>query len=221
MNKIERRVKNKKTMAMNYFMGGNDRDPKRTLGIRDKQILWLRANKRCENPKCNRQIEFTEMLPGHKTAHARGGKTTLKNAVCLCYQCNKLQGTDSWAVFLSKQGIVDSKQEERKANKQSLGKLSVKELKALADKHHIKVKGEVVENIFDSHVKPPTKSQYITKLSRVVTTKDLILNDSETSEPIKKRGIEMATVKCGYCQGAGQTIRGTCNVCHGKGWVIL
>ncbi len=78
---------------------------KRTLGIRDKQILYRNANKRCENPACKKEIDFDEMQTGHKTAYSKNGKTTLKNSVCLCYRCNKLQGTDSWETFLRKQGI--------------------------------------------------------------------------------------------------------------------
>jgi len=71
-------------------------DSKRSLGIRDRQILYRNAKGRCQNPACNKKIEFDEMQVGHKTAWSRGGSTTLRNSVCLCYRCNKLQGTDSW-----------------------------------------------------------------------------------------------------------------------------
>jgi hypothetical protein len=46
----------------------DDRDAKRSLGIRDKQILYDRAKGRCENPACRKQISFVEMIPGHKRA---------------------------------------------------------------------------------------------------------------------------------------------------------
>jgi hypothetical protein len=49
------------------------------------------------------------MQVGHKTAWSRSRSTTLRNSVCLCYRCNKLQGTDSWAVFMKKQGVKDQK----------------------------------------------------------------------------------------------------------------
>jgi 5-methylcytosine-specific restriction endonuclease McrA len=84
------------------------RTEKRTLSIRDKEILYEKAKGRCENPKCNKKIKFIEMQVGHKTAHSKGGKTNLSNCVCLCYGCNRLQGTDSWATFLRKQGIKTS-----------------------------------------------------------------------------------------------------------------
>ncbi len=82
---------------------------RRSLGIRDRQILYRNANSRCENPKCRKKIEFDEMQVGHKTAWSRGGGTTIKNSACLCYRCNKLQGTGSWTVFMKKQGIEDPK----------------------------------------------------------------------------------------------------------------
>ena len=90
---------------------------KRTLGQRDKQILWSQANHKCQNPYCPRKgkhIEFNEMQIGHKTAFSRGGNTTLKNSVCLCYSCNKLQGTDSWEKFLKKQAQAKIQGELRK-----------------------------------------------------------------------------------------------------------
>ncbi len=163
------------------FFFGDDSRPKRTLGIRDKQILYRNANRRCENPNCSRKIEFDEMQVGHKTAWSKGGRTTLKNSVCLCYRCNKLQGTDSWATFLKKQGIEDPKIRMKK----SLETLNMKQLKSLADKHNIKVKGQIVEGFFDSYRKAPTKRQYIKKLTGEVTEKEL---SSLSKETIKKGG---------------------------------
>lgn len=75
---------------------------KRTLGIRDKQILYRRAKKKCE--ACDRKIDFDEMHSGHKNAASKGGSATLRNSVCICARCNKLQGTDSWSTFMRKSG---------------------------------------------------------------------------------------------------------------------
>lgn len=166
---------------MNFW--GDDTDSKRTLGIRDKQILYRNAKGRCENPACGKKIDFDEMQVGHKTAWSRGGRTTLKNSVCLCYRCNKLQGTDSWATFLRKQNVVDPKTTLKKA----LQALSIKQLKYLADKHNIKVKGQVVEDFFDSYRKAPTKGQYVNKLSGVVTDREIQSAPKETVKPVAKR----------------------------------
>ena len=35
------------------------------------------------------------MQVGHGRAYSKGGATTLANSACLCYRCNKLQGTGS------------------------------------------------------------------------------------------------------------------------------
>jgi 5-methylcytosine-specific restriction endonuclease McrA len=79
-----------------------EKSKKRVLGIRDKQIIYQKANHKCE--ACGKEIDFTEMQVGHKTAWSKGGSTTLRNSVCLCYRCNKLQGTDSWQIFMKKLG---------------------------------------------------------------------------------------------------------------------
>lgn len=155
----------------------DERDSKRTLGIKDKQILYERAKGRCENPACRAKITFVEMQPGHKIAWSKGGRTTLKNSVCLCYKCNKLQGNDSWVIFLKKFGVVDPKTKEKESIKQSLGTLSIKQLKFLADKHGIKVKGKMEDDGWDSYRKAPTKKQYVSKLIGIITAKELTHKD--------------------------------------------
>ena len=106
---------------------GSQKSSKRTLGIRDKQILYHRAKGKCE--ACGKKIEFSEMLTGHKTAASKGGSTTFRNSVCLCYKCNKLQGTDSWATFMKKRGksntrSVTSGKKRSPPKKKSKGKSS-------------------------------------------------------------------------------------------------
>jgi len=165
---------------MIYF---DDTDSKRTLGIRDRQILYRNAKGRCENPACGKKIDFDEMQVGHKTAWSKGGRTTIKSCLCLCYRCNKLQGTDSWATFLRKQGVEDPKARLKKL----LQGLSIKQLKFLADKHQLKVKGQVVETFFDSYKRAPTKSQYINKLAGIVTEKEISSVPKETVKTAKKK----------------------------------
>src|SRR3989344_4426008 len=79
-----------------------DEPKRRTLRIRDKQILFHRAGSKCEG--CERSIDFSEMHAGHKKAASKGGSATLRNSICICARCNKLQGTDSWATFMKKMG---------------------------------------------------------------------------------------------------------------------
>jgi len=165
------------------FFDDNYYDSKRALGTRDKQILYRNAKGRCQNPACNKKIDYDEMQVGHKTAWSRGGSTTLRNSVCLCYRCNKLQGTDSWAVFMKKQGIEDPKTKV----KQSLENLTLQQLKLLAAKHRVKVTGYVEEGLFSSRRIAPTKRQYINKLSGVVTNADLRSVPKEPPRTAKRK----------------------------------
>ncbi|MCD6576306.1 MAG: HNH endonuclease [Nanoarchaeota archaeon] len=90
---------------------------KRTLSLRDKQILYHRAKGRCE--ACGKKIDFSEMQVGHKKAYSKGGATTLANSVCLCYRCNKLQGTDSFATLKKKLDGTYGKRTKRTRTKQT------------------------------------------------------------------------------------------------------
>ncbi len=100
---------------MAWFWGDDDRDSKRTFGTRDKQILLERAQHKCQN--CGKRITYESMMVGHKTAWSKGGRTTFRNAVVLCFKCNKLQGTDSWATFQRKQGKAQAKKPAKKKRK--------------------------------------------------------------------------------------------------------
>jgi hypothetical protein len=174
---------------MTFWDSDNDRDSKRTLGIRDKQILWERAKHKCENPACRKAISFVEMQPGHKKPWSKGGRTTLANSVCLCYKCNKLQGDDNWEVFLKKQGVTSSEMQAKQAKermKQSLEALTLPQLKFLATKHKIKLKGRVEEALFSSRTIAPTKADYVRKLLSFVTDSDLRSLPKPEPKPAKK-----------------------------------
>jgi hypothetical protein len=113
------------------------------------------------------------MQVGHKTAYSKGGSTTLKNTVCLCYACNKLQGTDSWATFQKKMGKTV---EVPKNNfKSELDALTLPQLKFLADKYNIKPKGKVEEGWLEDRRLPPGKKQYVNALSKIVNETDIEL----------------------------------------------
>ncbi|MDO8531874.1 MAG: HNH endonuclease signature motif containing protein [Dehalococcoidia bacterium] len=170
----------------------DERSAKRALGERDRKILYRNANKKCQNPGCrkkNSEIEYDEMQVGHKTAYSKGGKTTLKNSVCLCWTCNNLQGDYSWATFLKKQGFEVPKipKTPEQSMKEALETLTVKQLKHLAEQHHIKVQGRLEEDFLDSHRVAPTKRQYINKLSGIVTNAELTSMPKETPKKAKAK----------------------------------
>ena len=156
---------------------------KRTLGIRDRQILWERAGHKCQNPACGKRLDFTEMQVGHKTPASKGGRATLRNCVCLCYKCNKLQGTDSWNVFLKKMG----KQPEISKTREILKRLSIQKLKFLAQKHSVKVKGRTVEGWFEDYRRPPSKIQYVNALAKQISEKDIRSGLKEVPKQKKKK----------------------------------
>jgi hypothetical protein len=154
---------------------------KRTLSSRDRQILWERAGQKCQ--ACGEPITFIEMQVGHKTAYSKGGSTTLRNSVCLCYKCNKLQGTDSWSKFLKKIGKTPASSE----SKTVLKNLSVAQLKELAKMHNVTVKGKKVEDFFGYSIKPPTKAQFISAISKKVSLQDINSFIKNLPAPVKRK----------------------------------
>jgi len=159
----------------------DDESVKRTLGIRDKKILWERAGHKCE--ACGKELDFTEMQVGHKTAASKGGRATLRNCVCLCYRCNNLQGTDSWNTFLKKMG----KEPEGAKTKEILKGLSIQKFKFLAQKYNVKVKGSVEGGLFGDYQRPPSKTQYVNALAKQISEKDISSGLKEIPEPVKKK----------------------------------
>jgi hypothetical protein len=161
-----------------------DESTKRTLGIRDRQILWEKAGHRCQS--CGKEIDFTEMQVGHKTAFSKGGETSLRNSVCLCYKCNKLQGTDSWQVFMKKMGKVPESSENKKT-KDTLKTLNITQLKFLAKKYNVKVRGTVEQGLFSETRRPPTKAQYLKALAQEISGKDISSALKEMPLPVKRK----------------------------------
>jgi 5-methylcytosine-specific restriction endonuclease McrA len=97
------------------FGFGSKKRKKRTLGRNDRDILYIRAKRKCEG--CGEKIDQSEMQVGHKTAYSKGGATTLANSACLCYRCNKLQGTGSLATLKKKLAGTYGKRTKKKAMK--------------------------------------------------------------------------------------------------------
>jgi len=141
----------------------DDEPTKRTLTIREREILYKNAKGKCQNPACRKKLQFYEMEVGHKTAASKGGRATLHNCVCLCASCNRLQHTDSWKTFLKKQGIQDGSSD----NKKALKTLSIPQLKFIAKKKYVKVKGRTYDDGWSSSTSSPTKTQYVNKLANV------------------------------------------------------
>jgi hypothetical protein len=65
-------------------------DTKRRFNENERIIIWRRANQKCQ--LCGKKLKFAEMAADHFFPYSLGGKTTLKNAQCLCVSCNSSKG---------------------------------------------------------------------------------------------------------------------------------
>ncbi len=81
---------------------GKRRATRRTFDLGVKQVLWhnhksyadqIRCPNPYDNPNCSRRMTFNEAQVDHRTAHVRGGQTSLENAQLLCPSCNRSKGT--------------------------------------------------------------------------------------------------------------------------------
>lgn len=66
------------------------KDSKRNFDNTDREVIWYLAGGTCA--ECKRKISLEEMHADHIVPHARGGKTILNNAQCLCAECNRRKG---------------------------------------------------------------------------------------------------------------------------------
>ncbi|MBU4242668.1 MAG: HNH endonuclease [Nanoarchaeota archaeon] len=108
---------------------GLQKKTKRSLGKNDKDILYLRAKKKCEG--CGKKLDQSEMQVGHKTAYSKGGATTLANSACLCYRCNKLQGTGSLTTLKKKLAGTYGKRTKKSTKKKATTKKKVTKRKPI------------------------------------------------------------------------------------------
>ena len=120
---------------------------------------------------------------GHNKARSKGGSDDIDNLRPICKTCNTSMGTQSIESFRAKhfsaagsrstnssKNILNSKPVKKKPlSKEELNKLTPTQLKFLANKHNIKVKGTTYSEYFGgskvgSHTNPPTKRKYINEL---------------------------------------------------------
>lgn len=135
----------------------------------------MNVNNRCMNPACGKpEIDYDEMVLGHRKALKKRGISTLKNSVCLCCVCNNLQGADNWETFLKKQGVKDKTmilREAVKKLKESLETISAEQLKPLAEKYIALIKSEPEADSPNASCytssKSPSKKKYISKLAKL------------------------------------------------------
>ena len=110
---------------------------------------------------------------GHNKAKAKGGSNDIENLRPICKGCNTSMGTQSIESFRAKHFSSNSSSKSNATQKKPLTRdklndLTVKQLKYLAKKHNIIVKGNVYEDIWGTSYSAPTKKQYVNKLLGIV-----------------------------------------------------
>ena len=156
---------------MNWFED-DDKPKRKSIPKALKDTVWSKyigadkAEGKCY--VCKRTIHITEFDLGHNKAVSKGGRNNITNLRPICRTCNTSMGTTSIEVFKARH--FDTPKADLKPSLQSL---SITQLKLLAKKHGIQIKGKVVESLFDSYTKPPTKTQYVNRLARIVTAREI------------------------------------------------
>ena len=131
-----------------------------------KRLVWDRDRGICQI--CNKKADPFDWELGHNRAVARGGKLTVKNTFVVHSFCNRSMATKTKAELARALGVTTPAAQAREA----LARLSMAQLKVLAKKHGIRVKGSTTEGSFfwsETERKPPTKKQYVNALAKVLT----------------------------------------------------
>ena len=78
------------------------RDEQRLFGPLEEEIIWNRDGRKCQNPRCGRQINFNEATIHHVIEHVAEGRTILENGVLVCPEChaNRTEMQSLTPVFL-------------------------------------------------------------------------------------------------------------------------
>ena len=67
------------------------RDPNRSFGPLEREVIWNRDRGQCQNLKCSRpdrRVSFREATIHHIVEHTAGGRTTPRNGVLICPACH-------------------------------------------------------------------------------------------------------------------------------------
>ena len=69
-------------------------DPNRRFDTLEREVIWNRDRRRCQNPDCNNyretdgEVPFSEATVHHVVEHCTGGATRLENGVLVCRVCH-------------------------------------------------------------------------------------------------------------------------------------
>jgi hypothetical protein len=162
-----------------------ERKKRKTLTPALRIYIWERPKeygRKCSI--CGKRItKLSDLELDHTRAYSKGGKR-----LALAHKdCNRVKASGGLREIQKKLGIIPESVKIAQETKQILGDLSMPQLKFLAQKHHIKVKGRVEESFLESYRKPPSKAQYVNALAKVVSEKDIDSELKKMPQVEKKR----------------------------------
>jgi hypothetical protein len=142
------------------------RDSRRSFTQTQKNEILYQQNNKCA--KCHKKLDIRIIQYDHIKAWADTGRTITQNGAALHPDCHALK------THIDRVKKIDKQETSIKpASSETLKKLNIKQLKILAQKHKIVLRGKTSGNFLYSEYVAPTKSRYVEKLSGQVTEKEM------------------------------------------------
>jgi len=138
--------------------------PKKLL----RKAVWERDKGVCR--VCGHKVDPNDWALGHNRARSRGGALTFKNTYVVHPACNRSQSTLTLKETHRYMGRPETDQDKAR---RLLNSLSGDQLKNLAERHGIKLKGKVVDSFLWRETLPPSKRQYVNALAKVLTSRQV------------------------------------------------
>lgn len=168
---------------MSFFWGDEDEQKQSVPKAVLRKLVYDRDKGICRF--CGYPVNPYEAEIGHDLAHSKGGKLTLKNALLLHPACNRSMRTQTLKQARRSIGLEEPNNKTRNA----LKALKPSQLRFLARKHGVKVKGWVEEGIFSDTKHPPSKIKFVNALSKMMKEEDIAteLKEMPARAPVKRR----------------------------------
>lgn len=146
-----------------------------------KKMVWNRDKGICRF--CGNRVHPMEVEIGHNRAYSKGGKLTFQNALLLHPACNRSMRTLTLKQARRSIGLDAPDDQTRTA----LKALKISQLRFLAKKHGMKVKGRIEEGWLSDERHPPSKTKFVNALAKVVKAESIEAELKEMPAPKKRR----------------------------------
>ena len=142
---------------------GDEPEARRTPTKILRRLVWERDKGICQI--CGKKVGQFDWELAHNRAHAKGGKMTIGNTFVAHSSCNSSQGTLSLMQTRRAIGLTGPQDNIRRA----LKGLSLVQLRNLASKKGVQVRGSVSEGLFETVRTAPSKAKYVNALAKRVS----------------------------------------------------